>query len=72
MLDRLGEMKILDAPVLMRLYKMYRYQVEDEESTTYSGDLEGFRETAGEYFGRGGQSPTLAGLDKDLDADLIK
>ena len=40
MLDRLGEMKITDAQVLLRLYNMYRYQVNDEDdgaNTTYSG-----------------------------------
>ena len=42
MLDRLGEMKITDAQVLLRLYNMYRYQVvsadgEDEANTTYPG-----------------------------------
>ena len=46
MLDRLGEMKIIDAQVLLRLYNMYRYQVNDGEdgaNTTYSGKAKGYK-----------------------------
>ena len=32
MLDRLNDMKIIDAQVLLKLYNMYRYQVNDDES----------------------------------------
>lgn len=31
MLDRLSEMKIIDPQVLLRLYNMYRYQVEEQK-----------------------------------------
>ena len=31
MLTRLSEMKIIDPQVLLRLYNMYRYQVDEQE-----------------------------------------
>jgi len=32
MLDRLGDLKILDPQVLHKLYNLYRYRIEEDEN----------------------------------------